>query len=236
MEFPVVDILLLYVVLLVSLVCHEAAHALFALLGGDRTAYRGGQVSLNPVPHIRREPFGTVILPLALLLLSKGGMTMGYASTPIDPAWAAHHPRRAALMSAAGPLANLALAALGLIALKALVLGGLAVAPYVPEFSELARSADPSQRDAGPVYAACRILSVLVTLNIILAVFNLYPLPPLDGAGVLEGLFPRQLSGVFGYLRSQPIFALLGLIVVWRTIGAVWKPVWRFAWGLVLEP
>ena len=69
MDLSVTDILVYYGVLLVSLVVHEAAHALAALLGGDRTAYLGGQVTLNPLPHIRREPFGTVALPLLTLFL-----------------------------------------------------------------------------------------------------------------------------------------------------------------------
>ena len=77
-----------------------------AMRGGDRTAYLGGQVTLNPLPHIQREPFGMVILPLLMLFMSKGTMCMGYASTPIDPIWAYHHPRKAAVMSSAGPLSN----------------------------------------------------------------------------------------------------------------------------------
>ena len=106
-----VDTLLLgivwYVVLLFSLTFHEAGHAWAALRGGDRTAYRGGQVSLDPIPHIRREPFGTVIFPL--LAYSLGGWMIGWASTPYDPAWAHAHPRRAGWMSLAGPASNLLL-------------------------------------------------------------------------------------------------------------------------------
>jgi Zn-dependent protease len=80
---------LLYVVLLVSLVVHEASHALVALLGGDRTAYLGGQVTLNPVPHIQREPVGTVLLPI-LVLAASGGMPR---STPSGPTAIRSAPR-----------------------------------------------------------------------------------------------------------------------------------------------
>src|SRR4249920_2382899 len=97
-----------YVVFLLSTTCHEAGHALAAKLGGDMTAARGGQVSLNPVPHIRREPFGMVVVPLLSFLA--GGWLVGWASAPYSPAWARQFPRRAALMALAGPATNLLLA------------------------------------------------------------------------------------------------------------------------------
>jgi Zn-dependent protease len=96
-----------FVVFLFSTTLHEAAHAWAALRGGDPTAYRGGQVSLDPRPHIRREPLGLVVLPIITALVS--GWPMGFASAPYDPQWAQRHPTRAALMSLAGPAANLAL-------------------------------------------------------------------------------------------------------------------------------
>ena len=101
-----------YAVFLVSVTIHEAAHAWAALLGGDPTAYHGGQVSLDPRPHIRREPAGMLWIPLISALLT--GWPMGFASAPYDPAWARRHPRRAAWMALAGPAANLLLVALAL--------------------------------------------------------------------------------------------------------------------------
>ena len=102
-----VDAIVYYVVFVFSVTVHEAAHAAAALLGGDATAYEGGQVSLDPIPHMRREPFGMVLLPLASVFMS--GWPWGYASAPFDPAWAERHPRRAAWMALAGPGANLAI-------------------------------------------------------------------------------------------------------------------------------
>ena len=110
----VVDAITYFVVFLFSTTLHEAAHAWAALRGGDLTAYHGGQVSLDPRPHIKREPFGMVVLPLVSALAT--GWPMGYASAPYDPDWARRYPRRAALMALAGPGANLLLvilAALG---------------------------------------------------------------------------------------------------------------------------
>src|SRR5205807_5041545 len=85
-----------YIVFLLSTTCHEAAHALAAKLGGDLTAFHGGQVSLDPTPHIRREPIGMLVAPILSYLM--GGWMMGWASAPYDPFWARRHPRRAAWM------------------------------------------------------------------------------------------------------------------------------------------
>src|SRR5436190_7365182 len=93
-----------YVVFLYSTVCHEAAHAWVAHKLGDSTAYHGGQVSLDPIPHIRREPLGMVVVPLLGLFIN--GSLLGWASAPLDPLWAAKHPRRSALVALAGPASN----------------------------------------------------------------------------------------------------------------------------------
>ena len=110
-----------YAVFLLSLTCHEAAHAFVAWRGGDPTAYEAGQVSLSPWPHIRREPWGTVLIPLITFLMYAGSGSawmMGWASAPYDPSWERRHPRRAALMAAAGPAANLVLASAAFVALR----------------------------------------------------------------------------------------------------------------------
>ena len=88
-----------YAVFLLSVTCHEAGHATVAYLGGDPTAYLGGQVSLNPLPHIAREPFGTVLVPLMTYFYAN--WMMGWASAPYDPLWEDRHPRRAAAMATA---------------------------------------------------------------------------------------------------------------------------------------
>src|SRR6476659_3505433 len=96
-----------YVVFLFSTTCHEASHALAAKMGGDPTAFRGGQVTLNPLPHVQREPFGMVVVPILSYVL--GGWMIGWASAPYDPFWQERHPRRAAMMSLAGTGAKFAL-------------------------------------------------------------------------------------------------------------------------------
>jgi hypothetical protein len=96
-----------YLVFLFSTTLHEAAHAWAGLKLGDDTAHRGGQVTIDPTPHIRREPLGMVVVPIISFFLS--GWMIGWASAPFNPARAAANPRRSALMSLAGPAANLLL-------------------------------------------------------------------------------------------------------------------------------
>jgi len=115
-----------FLAFLFSTTVHEAMHALVALRGGDPTAYHGGQVSLSPVPHIRREPIGMLVVPLLTALTQ--GWAIGWASTPYDTRWATRYPKRAALMAAAGPAGNLSIAFVALALIKV----GLASGWFVP--------------------------------------------------------------------------------------------------------
>ena len=114
-----------YAAFLLSLTCHEAGHALVARWGGDDTAYLSGQVTLNPWPHIRREPVGTILVPILTYFIGSSRWMMGWASAPYDPHWEDRHPRRAALMSAAGPAANFLLFAIAFLVLKMGLLYGV---------------------------------------------------------------------------------------------------------------
>src|SRR2546428_3888294 len=105
-----------YVAFLFSTTCHEAAHALAAKIGGDETAFAGGQVSLNPVPHIQREPWGMVVFPILSLIVT--GNLFGWASAPYDPLWERRHPRRAAWMALAGPATNYTLMLIAAVILR----------------------------------------------------------------------------------------------------------------------
>src|SRR6187431_1047461 len=116
MSFSVANLLVWYVVFLFSTTFHEAAHSLVAYWGGDRTAYEGGQVSLDPLPHIRREPFGLVVFPILSFFL--WGWMIGWASAPYDPEWARRAPKKYAAMSFAGPAANLLLGAIAFVLIR----------------------------------------------------------------------------------------------------------------------
>ena len=135
---PNVDLasaLVYYLVFLYSTTVHEAAHAWAAKIGGDLTAYHGGQVSLDPRPHIKREPIGMLVLPIVSALLS--GWPMGFASAPYDPRWAMRYPKRAALMALAGPGANLLLVVLAGIAIRGGILAGVFHAPESVNFDHI---------------------------------------------------------------------------------------------------
>jgi Zn-dependent protease len=199
-----------YVVFLLSTTCHEASHALVAKWGGDTTALEGGQVSLNPLPHIKREPFGMVIVPLLGIAFHTG--LIGWASAPYSPLWSQRHPKRAAWMSLAGPAANFSLALIAGILMRI----GLATGFFVPLYPSPAHIVGAATQ-AGAADGIATVLSVLFSLNILLGLFNLIPFPPLDGYGVL-GLFTSEA----GALKLQEMrlkmggFAFLGLVIAWQ--------------------
>jgi Zn-dependent protease len=210
-----------YVAFLLSTTVHEAAHAWAARYGGDLTAYHGGQVSLDPRPHIRREPLGMVVLPVLSLAIS--GWPFGFASTPYDPLWAERHPRRAAWMSLAGPAANLLLVvAAGLLVRAGMVAGGLGT-PDSVGMAGIAAAAP------GTWSAVALVLSIFFSLNLILATLNLIPLPPLDGSGALPLVLPASLAERWRGLARQPGLAWIGLLAVMMFFGEVFRPVFLFA-------
>jgi Zn-dependent protease len=212
-----VDALVAYIVLLLSLTVHEAAHAWAALRGGDQTAYLGGQVSLDPRPHIRREPFGMVFAPLLFWFM--GGWMIGWASTPLDPRWAYVHPKRAAAMAAAGPLANLALVVIG----GALLRLGVELGWFLPvptSTFELARAVDGGVADG-----VIQVLSWIFSLNLVLFVFNLIPVPPLDGASVIGLFVSEQNARRLQAWMAQPMLAFGGLLLAWLLMRRIVGPV-----------
>ena len=207
-----------YVVFLLSLTCHEAAHAWAALRGGDRTAYEGGQVTLDPRPHIRREPVGTVVVPL--LTFAMNGFMMGWASAPFDPNWARRYPRRAAWMALAGPAANLAL----VVASVVLIHGGIALGVFeAPQSIAFMRVTDPTS--PGLAHTVATLVSVLFSLNLLLLLFNLLPVPPLDGAGAI-GLFVSEERAVeLQDMMRQPGLALAGVAMAFLVFPEIFTPV-----------
>ncbi len=215
-----------YTAFLLSLTCHEAGHAVVARWGGDDTAYHSGQVSLNPWPHIVREPLGMIVVPLVTYFTGSPHWMMGWASAPYDPQWEERHPHRAALMSAAGPAANFILFALAF----AVLAFGLRAGIWAPPQDGLAldRLVTVASGGAGLADALGRFLSVVMCLNLILGVFNLMPFPPLDGASVLAGMAP-PIRALYQKMRAIPAIGIVGLILAWRVSPFVVWPVVRMA-------
>lgn len=213
---------------LFSTTVHEAAHAWAALRGGDPTAYQGGQVSLNPAPHIRREPVGMLIVPLLTSVTQ--GWAMGWASAPFDPLWAARHPRRAAWMAAAGPAGNLCMALLAFVLLRLGLAFGMFDSPESIRISHLVVPADGAAW-FGLVDFVGRALSVMLMLNVLLAAFNLIPLPPLDGSAVIDLLLPERMAGMMRNLGMMG--SMLGLLLAWQVFPMVARPLFGFVIALL---
>ncbi len=229
MQMGWAEILVWYAVFVFSITIHEMAHALVAWLGGDDMAYWAGQITLNPVPYMRREPIGMIMLPILSLFLIQ--WPFGYASTPYDPFWAFRYPRRAARMAAAGPLANL---------LVAILVGGLLRVGLATRLFVL-----PDRIRLGVLVAApgnalvvgfASFLSIVFTLNLLLAVLNLLPIPPLDGSQLVL-LFLRE-EGVRRYqsLMAHPLLGFVGLILAWQLVTPLFSAVFFLAtrclyWG-----
>ena len=213
-----------YAVFVFSVTVHEAAHAWAAMKGGDLTAYNGGQVSLDPIPHMKREPFGMVILPILSVAMS--GFPIGYASAPFDPSWAARHPRRAAWMALAGPGANLAMTLAAFAAVRIGISMGQFMAPDTLGFRQVTAAIGDA---GGLVPAVAFLLSIFFSMNLLLFVLNMLPVPPLDGSGALPLLLPDALVESYRTLFQQPIVAIVGLLLIWNFAGEIFRPCFRFA-------
>jgi Zn-dependent protease len=207
-----------FVAFLFSTTCHEAAHALVAKMGGDETAALGGQVSLNPVPHMRREPWGMIVIPILSYIMMKGQGMMGWASAPYDPLWERRHPRRSGWMALAGPTANFLLM---LIAVAGLQLGA-AEGWFHP---------DPvtGHRD----FAATSLL-IFYSLNLLLGTFNLLPVSPLDGSTViLLFMSEKTAQRYLGWLRGNSL-AMAGLLLGILVFRYIYGPIYEFVSAILL--
>jgi Zn-dependent protease len=214
-----------YAAFLFSTTCHEAAHALLAKLGGDTTAAEGGQVSLNPIPHIQRSPFGMIVMPILSFIL--GGWMIGWASAPFDPHWERAHPRRAARMALGGPAANFTIMLLAALAIRiGVALGYFVVPPAITGYTTLIQSSAGSE----PTFATTA-LSILFVLNLLLGTFNLLPVPPLDGHSVIMLFMPERVALRYLDVVRDGRYTLLGLIVAWYAYGYVFD----FVFGLALH-
>jgi Zn-dependent protease len=180
---------------IIAITFHEASHGYVAHLLGDDTAWHQGRVSFNPLVHI--DPFGTVVLPVMLLMLRSPFM-FGYAK-PVPVNFSSlRHPRLGTiLVAAAGPGMNLLLATIAAVAFH--------IVGYVP--------------DLGAQWLAANLKNALL-LNVILAIFNLLPIPPLDGGRILVGVLPGSLARLVSRAEPYGLLILIGLIFILPLLGA----------------
>jgi Zn-dependent protease len=213
-----------YIVFLFSTVCHEGAHALAAKWGGDPTA--AGQVTLNPIPHVRREPFGLVLIPVVSYFMMH--WMIGWASAPYDPAWQQSHPRRAGWMALAGPAANFILMLSAGAIIRVGILAGIFRAPVTAGFTTMVAANSP-----GAAGFAATLLSILFVLNLLLGTFNLLPVPPLDGSSGIAVLFGE--AGAARYFRLLHAYRLgaIGLLIAWLLYDRMFVYIYTFALNLL---
>jgi len=215
-----------YLVFLFSLVLHEAAHAFTAFKLGDRTGFDAGQVSLNPIPHLRREVFGTVVVPILSFILS--GWMIGWASTPIDPTWERKYPKRSAWVSLAGPAANFILMFIAALSIHIGYQLGIFYEPESISFSALTAASQ-----GGIASSAATILSIFFSLNLILFLFNMLPIPSFDGSHIAYFFTSDEnIDRVMGFIRN-PRFAFLGLIIAWNLFEYIFSPIHLIAVNLI---
>ena len=162
------------------------------------------------------------MLVVPLLTALTQGWAIGWASTPYDPRWAAHYPKRAAVMAAAGPAGNLLIAFVAFILIKIGLGAGWFVAPQFINFEHLVTAADAGRSFAG------ELLSIFLMLNVLLCAFNLIPLPPLDGASVIGLFIPESAAYRIRELSHTPMFQVVGLLVAWRIFPAIVRPLFDF--------
>lgn len=179
-----------FIALIFSIIIHEISHGAMAFKLGDTTAKDAGRLTLNPLKHI--DPIGSVILPLSLYLISAGGFILGWAKpVPYNPLNLKNPRSGSALIGIAGPLSNLILAAIFAIIIRILnPFSGLeTIAPLLILFN------------------------VVVLINILLAVFNLLPIPPLDGASILFALLPTKYDALRRFLTQYGFYILIFFIL-----------------------
>jgi Zn-dependent protease len=194
--------------LLFAMVLHEYAHGWVAYRCGDSTAKLQGRLTMNPLAHI--DPFGTIILPL-LCLAMPGGFILGWAKpVPIDPR-GMHQPRRdMALVAAAGPAMNLALA-IGSALLFTLI---LSIEPTIGTFWSKSEDTSPPDTWHAMLLMPIAVMAVYsVLINVLLMLFNLLPLPPLDGGRILTSLLPPIVAAALMRVEPYGMFILVALII-----------------------
>jgi Zn-dependent protease len=212
MNQEVVLILFQVVVLILAFSIHECAHAWTAYRLGDPTAMMLGRVTLNPLKHL--DPFGSVVFPLIGLFY--GGMLFGWAKpTPVTPRNFKHYTRDDIIVSLAGPASNLLSATVALILLiliKHAVAGGaVAVATAVA----LTQHVPVSTENLPQLFPVALFLYYVILLNLLLFVFNLIPVPPLDGSHILRHFLP------YGALRVYDRIGTLGMFIIMLLGGGI---------------
>lgn len=215
-----------YIVFIFSVTCHEAAHAFAAFKLGDQTAWHGGLATLDPIPHIQRSPFGMVLVPLFSFFAA--GWMIGWASVPYDSYWAETYPKKAAYMALAGPAANLALVIVAGILIHLGISIGTFYAPESIAFTNVVEA----KMDGLPAGMAFMV-SILFTLNLLLFVFNLIPVAPMDGTALGEFILKGETLSKYRNIMANPSLRVFGILIAWVFLDFIFGPVHLLALNLL---
>jgi Zn-dependent protease len=223
------DLIFYFIAFILSLSVHESAHALTSYWFGDDTGHLQGRISLNPMAHI--DLFGTILIPLMGFLSATQGLPplIGWAK-PVEtnPLRWRNKDLANISVSAAGPISNFLLALTVFIVMKIMILSQMVYVSYRAPF----RLIQPQMGQPEWLLPVCTFLSLMLLLNVALAVFNLIPIPPLDGSHVLETLLPDSLKVVYEQIRPYSWIILLGLL--WLGVfGLIMNPVSNLVYSLL---
>ena len=214
---PIREAVILFGCLVVAVILHEISHGIVALWLGDDTAKRAGRLTLNPIPHI--DPFGSLVLP-ALGALS-GLPVIGYAKpVPVNPARLRRPRRDMVLVSLAGPAANFMLMAISALVARWMFDQGRGLGGAF---------------DVGTSDVLLEIVFFFAIVNLLLGLFNLLPVPPLDGSALLERLLPEAWLPTWHRFRPYGLLVIFGLVFFTGIIGTLIDPFYRALYDFVVR-
>jgi Zn-dependent protease len=227
-EIDIGFVIIWFVVFLFSLSFHESAHAWMSERFGDDTGRHQGRITLNPIPHI--DPIGTILFPLISMFTSVP--LLGWAKpVQTNPLLWRDKTKANISVSAAGPISNFILMTIAFIILKALILSGML--RFNPALRNIYDVIAPAPGEPAFMQPLAMFLSVMLMLNLALGVFNLIPIPPLDGSHVLEELLPHPMQEAYYQLRPYGFLLLMALLYL-GALSLIFQPISIFILRLLI--
>ena len=227
-EIDIGFVIIWFVVFLFSLSFHESAHAWMSERFGDDTGRHQGRITLNPIPHI--DPIGTILFPLISMFTSVP--LLGWAKpVQTNPLLWRDKTKANISVSAAGPISNFILMTIAFIILKALILSG--ILRFNPALRNIYDVIAPAPGQPAFMQPLAMFLSVMLMLNLALGVFNLIPIPPLDGSHVLEELLPHPMQEAYYQLRPYGFLLLMALLYL-GALSLIFQPISIFILRLLI--